>query len=113
MNKLQTTTLVDETAGLVFLEGPRWHGGKLWVSDMWGYNVYTIDAKSGAREHVVKVAERPSGLAFAKDGTPVIVSMENRQLVKLVGGQLMWLNTQFSVGGATSPGLGSGDGGEI
>jgi len=29
----------------------------------------------------------------------------------LVGGQLMWLNTQFSVGGATSPGLGSGDGG--
>jgi sugar lactone lactonase YvrE len=89
MNKLQTTTLVDETAGLVFLEGPRWHGGKLWVSDMWGYNVYTIDAESGAREHVVKVAERPSGLAFAKDGTPVIVSMENRQLVKLVGGQLM------------------------
>jgi long-chain fatty acid transport protein len=29
----------------------------------------------------------------------------------LVGGQLMWLNTQFSVDGATSPGLGSGDGG--
>ena len=24
----------------------------------------------------------------------------------LVGGQLMWLNTQFSVDGATSPGLG-------
>jgi long-chain fatty acid transport protein len=29
----------------------------------------------------------------------------------LVGGQLMWLNTQFSVDGATSPGLGNGDGG--
>ena len=29
----------------------------------------------------------------------------------LVGGQLMWLNTQFSVGSDTSPGLGSGDGG--
>jgi len=89
MNTLQTTKLVDETAGLVFLEGPRWHGGKLWVSDMWGYNVYTIDARTGAREHVVKVAERPSGLAFAKDGTPVIVSMENRKLVKLVGGRLV------------------------
>jgi long-chain fatty acid transport protein len=29
----------------------------------------------------------------------------------LAGGQLMWLNTQFDVDGATSPGLGSGDGG--
>jgi len=29
----------------------------------------------------------------------------------MVGGQLMWLNTQFSVGGATSPDLGSEDGG--
>ncbi len=31
----------------------------------------------------------------------------------LVGGQLMWLNTEFSVDGATSPGLGSGDGGRV
>jgi len=29
----------------------------------------------------------------------------------LAGGQLMWLNTQFSVDDTTSPGLGSGDGG--
>ena len=29
----------------------------------------------------------------------------------LAGGQLMWLNTQFSVDSDTSPGLGSGDGG--
>jgi len=31
----------------------------------------------------------------------------------LAGGQLMWLNTQFSIDGATSPGLGSGDGGRV
>lgn len=31
----------------------------------------------------------------------------------LVGGQLMWMNTQFSIDGATSPGLGSGDGGRV
>jgi long-chain fatty acid transport protein len=29
----------------------------------------------------------------------------------LAGGQVMWLNTQFAVGGETSPGLGSNDGG--
>lgn len=89
MQKLETTKLVDEQAGLVFLEGPRWHQGKLWVSDMWGYDVYTIDAASGATERVVRVPERPSGLAFAADGTPVIVSMANRSLVKLVGGALV------------------------
>jgi long-chain fatty acid transport protein len=31
----------------------------------------------------------------------------------LAGGQLMWMNTEFSVDGATSPGLGSGDGGRV
>lgn len=31
----------------------------------------------------------------------------------LVGGQLMWMNTQFSIDGAASPGLGSGDGGRV
>lgn len=31
----------------------------------------------------------------------------------MVGGQLMWLNTQFSVDAATSPGLGGGDGGRV
>lgn len=89
MNKLATTKLVDENAGLVFLEGPRWHQGKLWVSDMWGFNIYTVDAQTGATQHVVKVPERPSGLAFAADGTPVIVSMSNRRLVKLVDGELV------------------------
>jgi len=81
----QTTKLVD---GFVFLEGPRWHQGKLWVSDMWGYTVYTI-AQNGAREVVCKVPERPSGLGFAPDGTLLIVSMENRSLVKLVDGKLV------------------------
>jgi sugar lactone lactonase YvrE len=89
MQKLATTQLVDESAGLVFLEGPRWHAGRLWVSDMWGYTVYTVDAQSGALQPVVRVPERPSGLAFDADGTPVIVSMADRRLVKLVGGALV------------------------
>jgi sugar lactone lactonase YvrE len=85
MSTLQTTRLVD---GFVFLEGPRWHQGKLWVSDMWGYTVYTISA-TGAREVVCKVPERPSGLGFAPDGSLLIVSMEDRQLKKLVNGSLV------------------------
>ncbi len=56
MATYQTTRFVD---GFVFLEGPRWHQGKLWVSDMWGYTVYTI-TPGGEREIVCKLDTRPS-----------------------------------------------------
>ncbi len=84
MATYQTTKLVD---GFVFLEGPRWHQGKLWVSDMWGYTVYTVTA-DGQREVVCRVDERPSGLGFAQDGSLLIVSMANRALVRFAGGTL-------------------------
>ncbi|HMM76578.1 MAG TPA: SMP-30/gluconolactonase/LRE family protein [Gammaproteobacteria bacterium] len=84
MATYQTSKLVD---GFVFLEGPRWHQGKLWVSDMWDYTVYTVTA-SGARERVCKVDERPSGLGFAKDGSLLIVSMANRSLLRYANGKL-------------------------
>ena len=84
MATYQTSRLVD---GFVFLEGPRWHQGKLWVSDMWGYTVYTV-TPDGKREVVCKVDERPSGLGFAKDGSLLIVSMANRSLVRYANGKL-------------------------
>jgi len=34
------TTLLD---GLIFAEGPRWHGGKLWFSDMHDKKIWTVD----------------------------------------------------------------------
>ncbi len=37
--------------------------------------------------------------------------LENSQV--LAGGQMMWLNTGFTVGEGTSPGLGTGDGGHV
>ena len=39
MQQYQTTKFLD---GFVFLEGPRWHDGALWVSDMVGQKVYRI-----------------------------------------------------------------------
>ncbi len=84
MATYQTSRLVD---GFVFLEGPRWHQGKLWVSDMWGYTVYCV-TPDGKREVVCKVDERPSGLGFAKDGSLLIVSMANRALLRYANGKL-------------------------
>lgn len=65
---------------LCFAEGPRWHDGALWVSDMHGHVVYQIDAQ-GNKTVVVEVPEQPSGLGWLPDGRLLIVSMLNRSIL--------------------------------
>ena len=79
MIELTTQPFVDD---FVFLEGPRWHEGKLWVSDMYAGIVYTITPE-GERKVVVKLPKRPSGINFMPDGAVVIVSMGDRKLMQL------------------------------
>jgi sugar lactone lactonase YvrE len=79
------STLMAE--GFVFLEGPRWHDGRLWVSDMWDFLVYKV-APDGSREVVCELPQRPSGLGFLPDGTPLVVSMGDKKLMKIVGHRL-------------------------
>ena len=43
--KLETTLLLD---GLGFPEGPRWHDGKLWFSDMHAHKVMSVDLEGHA-----------------------------------------------------------------
>lgn len=84
MKQLSTTPLADD---FVFLEGPRWHDGKLWVSDMFGLTVYTV-APDGTKEAVAELPHRPSGINFMPDGSAVIVSMADRKLMRLRDGEL-------------------------
>ena len=84
MNILHTRTLAD---GFVFLEGPRWHQGKLWFSDMWGFKVYTL-TPGGERSVVCEVPTRPSGLGFLPDGSLSIVSMADRRILRCKDGVL-------------------------
>jgi sugar lactone lactonase YvrE len=76
------TTLVE---GRAFLEGPRWHDGALWVSDMHAQEVLRVQL-DGAVDVVAHVPSDPSGLGFWADGTVLIVSMRNRQLLRMEGG---------------------------
>ncbi len=85
METLTTTVFAD---GFVFLEGPRWRGHRLWVSDMHDHRVYCM-REDGAREVVAEVPGKPSGIGFLPDGTPLIVSMHDRKLLKLVAGELV------------------------
>jgi sugar lactone lactonase YvrE len=81
MNR-STTPLVD---GLAFGEGPRWHDGRLWFSDMYDHRVKAVDP-AGKLEDVVEIQPgKPSGLGFREDGTLLIVSMDDRRLLAYDG----------------------------
>lgn len=69
--------------GFVFAEGPRWHGGKLWFSDMHGEAVHTTTLDGETTRVVELPGRKPSGLGFLPDGTPLVVSMTDRALLRL------------------------------
>jgi sugar lactone lactonase YvrE len=81
---LETTVLID---GLAFPEGPRWHDGKLWFSDMHSHRVMTVDLE-GNTETIVEVPGQPSGLGWLPDGRLLVVSMTDRRLLRLDPGGL-------------------------
>ena len=68
--------------GLAFAEAPRWHGGKLWFSDMYTHSVHRLEP-DGQLTTVVKVPGRPSGLGWLPDGRLLVVSMAERKLLRL------------------------------
>jgi sugar lactone lactonase YvrE len=73
--------------GLCFPEGPRWHEGKLWFSDMHGHKVMALGL-DGAAQTIVEVPAAPSGLGWLPDGRLLVVSMEDRRLLRLDPGGL-------------------------
>ncbi len=77
MRKL--TTLLD---GLCFPEGPRWHDGKLYFSDMHANRVMTVDL-DGRSSVVCEVPNQPSGLGWLPDGRMLVVSMTDRKLMRM------------------------------
>lgn len=86
------TTLLD---GLRFGEGPRWHDGKLYFSDMHANHVMTVDLEG--RSHVVcEVPNNPSGLGWLADGTMLVVSMTDRKLMRMERGGALKIHADLS-----------------
>ena len=77
--RYKTEVLID---GLYFGEAPRWHEGRLWLSDMHGGKVIKVDME-GRVEEVARVPKQPSGLGWLPDGRLLIVSMVDRRLLRL------------------------------
>jgi sugar lactone lactonase YvrE len=72
--------------GLVIPEGPRWHEGSLWLSDIGGDRVIRVDPATGAVDVVTDALTMPSGLGFLPDGDPIVVSMDERKVYRLTPG---------------------------
>jgi len=78
---MPTSEVVVE--GLAFGEGPRWHEGRLWFSDMHAHVVHTFDPATGQLASVVELDGAPSGLGWDPRGALLIVSMDDRRLLRL------------------------------
>ena len=68
-------------SGYTFLEGPRWHAGRLWLSDFYSHQVIAV-GMDGQVEKIAEVPEQPSGLGWLPDGRLLIVSMRDRKLLR-------------------------------
>ncbi|HEY2301411.1 MAG TPA: SMP-30/gluconolactonase/LRE family protein [Acidimicrobiales bacterium] len=69
--------------GLYFGEGPRWHEGALYFSDMHGHRVVRTDLQSPATTVVEITHDEPSGLGWLPDGRMLVVAMETQKLLRV------------------------------
>jgi len=79
MGARELRTLVE---GGSFFEGPRWHEGRWWVSDFYTHTVRTVDPSTGDFEVVMEVPGQPSGLGWLPDGSLLVASMTDHQLLR-------------------------------
>ena len=67
--------------GFCFTEGPRWHEGRLWFSDMHDGWVCAL-TPDGQLERIARMEHEPSGLGWLPDGRLLVVSMQDRRLIR-------------------------------
>ncbi|MET7842230.1 SMP-30/gluconolactonase/LRE family protein [Streptomyces sp. NPDC005356] len=80
-------TVTTIASGMNFLEGPRWHDGTLYASDMFAKHVLRF-AKDGTVETVCDVPGQPSGLGWDATGHLLISSMTDRRVLRHANGRL-------------------------
>ena len=65
-----------------FLEGSRWHDGRLWVSDCYTQRVLSVNEDGHGQRVEALVPGNPSGLGFLPDGRLLAVSMKDQLIVR-------------------------------
>lgn len=75
----ELTVVLDK---LSYLEGPRWHEGRVWVSDFYTNQVLSVLADGSDPRVEADVPAQPSGLGWLPDGRLLIVSMRDNVLLR-------------------------------
>ncbi|GAA4283787.1 SMP-30/gluconolactonase/LRE family protein [Brevibacterium daeguense] len=75
----EPTIVLDQ---LSFLEGPRWHDGRVWVSDFYTHQVLSAREDGSDRRVEAEVPQQPSGLGWLPDGRLLIVSMRDQKILR-------------------------------
>ncbi len=78
-------TLLDRR---VYLEGPRWRDGALYVSDVLADEVLRVTLDGQVDIVAARAGLHPSGLGWAHDGQLLIVAARDRDLLRVVNGKL-------------------------
>ncbi|MBK1699550.1 SMP-30/gluconolactonase/LRE family protein [Thiococcus pfennigii] len=73
--------------GLIFPETPRWHEGRLWLTDRYAQRVLTLSPRDIV-ETILEMDDRPGGLGWLPDGTLLVIAIETRRIYRLVAGRL-------------------------
>jgi sugar lactone lactonase YvrE len=68
--------------GLTLTEGPRWHDGRLYFSDMYAHRVCALDER-GRLETIAAFEDRTSGLGFLPGGDMLVVLMSSARLMRV------------------------------
>jgi len=76
---VDTTVLAE---GLTFVEGPRWHDDRLWVSDFFTHRVLSVGLDGETRVEVDLGNEQPSGLGWLPDGRLLVSAMTQRKVLR-------------------------------
>ena len=78
-------TLSPFLTGLRFGEAPRWHDGRLWLSDQTNHRIHSVGIASDGQADLRTEHEldfHPSGLGWLPNGTLLVVSMLDHRLMR-------------------------------
>ncbi len=75
----ETTTVLE---GLSFLECPRWHEDRIWVSDFYTHQVLSAREDGSDVRVEAEVPGQPSGLGWLPDGRLLVVSQRDERLLR-------------------------------
>ena len=79
---MPTREIVTVLSDMSYLECPRWHDNRIWVSDFYTGQVLSASEDGSDRRVEAEITGQPSGLGWLPDGRLLVVSMRDSLLLR-------------------------------